>query len=441
MTTPLWAATAAGMLAGAALGGLLLHANSTSEVTALVRLYQPIDPNQIMTASTPSSDLEQSYMSGEVAYLNSPGFADTVAKQLDETTPPRLSAAQNSQSTTVTVSTTQPNVAEAKRMVDAALRAYGDHLRQQAVDRGRAAIDALDGVIGSLQNPATGPAQPPLAAETQARIEQLQQQRLAIEVQTQRSAPMQIVQPPTKTPITGAPSLALGAVGGGLAGGLLTLAGVLAWRKRVGVITSPAVLANQIEHVLLPVVRLGAWEVRSAPYARLARSLFAQLPAPRSGQILVVGASAQSGTEQVAELVASAAAEHSDVCIEHLPDGYESFDWLEAPADSRTGITTVIDAGSVDTSPTLPKAAEGATQIVIVAMIGRDVNTAVRVASQLARDTEVPISGVCTRGPILRIRPSRRTRSCERRTPDSAASSRAAVTPEAPVLWGTNGQH
>ena len=85
ITTPLWAVTLAGIAVGTATGGFFLHGNNTSEVSALIRLYQPIDPNQILTGSPPSPDLLQSYMSGEIAYLNSPGFADATSSAVAPT--------------------------------------------------------------------------------------------------------------------------------------------------------------------------------------------------------------------------------------------------------------------------------------------------------------------------------------------------------------------
>src|SRR6476620_4453410 len=103
-TTPLWRATLAGILVGAAIGGLTWHASSASEATALVRIYQPIDPDQVMTNTAPSPDSQESYLSGEVTYLTSPGFADAVAKELRETIPPPLSATQQGKSSIVSLS-------------------------------------------------------------------------------------------------------------------------------------------------------------------------------------------------------------------------------------------------------------------------------------------------------------------------------------------------
>ena len=417
-TTPLWPVTLAGLLLGAAIGGLALHASSESQSTALLRLYQPIGPDEIMTGTAPSSEAQQSYISGEITYLTSPGFADAVAKQLNETKPPSLSAVQDAQSSIVSLSATQPDPSVADRIINAALKVYTDHVDQQTDERGQAAIDALNGVIGRLeagakeaQDPAGGAAAGGTATVTdpQALIQQLLSQRLAIEAQSQRSASVQLVQPPTVTPVEGAPSWSLGAVGGGLVGGIVTLAAALAWRKRVGVITSPESLEGLVEHVLLPTVRLGKTSESSDAYAGLARSLYSQLPTPRSGRILLVGASADSGTEEVAGLIAFAAAEHVGVRLVHLLDRVHMFDMFEGLADLADGATVVIDGGSLDTSPALPRVAQDASQIIIVATIGRDVHDTIRMANRLARESDIPVSAVCTRGRALNARASSRS--------------------------------
>ena len=418
-TTPLWPATLAGILVGAAIGGLTLYPSSASEATALVRIYQPIDPDQVMTNIAPSPDSQQSYLSGEVTYLTSPGFADAVAKELRETIPPPLSAIQQGGSLIVSLSATQADFEKAQRSLNAAVKVYSDHVQQQARERAEAAMDALNKVILRIQADAKKeeatqigtPDQLVQAAITREEnlrgtVQLLTFQLLDIDAQTQRAA-VQVVQPPTETSVKGAPSWSLGAVGGGLLGGLLAVAAALAWRKRVGVVTSPPALEGLIEHTLLPTVRLGALTESSDAYAGLARSLYAQLPAPRSGRILLIGASADSGTEDVAGLIAFAAAEQTRVCVVHLLDGVQPFDGFESSALLTDGATVVIDGGSIDTSPALPEAAEAASQIIIVAMIGRDVNDTVRMASQLARNSDIPISAVCTRRRIRGAGPSR----------------------------------
>jgi hypothetical protein len=443
-TTPLWPATLAGILVGAAIGGLTLHASSASEATALVRIYQPIDPDQTMTNTAPSPDSQQSFISGEITYLTSPGFGDAVAKELGKTVPPPLSAVQMGKSSTVSLSATQAGFDEAQRSVNAAVKVYSDHLAQQTRERGLAAIDALNKVISRIEADASGeeasqsvvlPTDPlreaglARIADLRGTVQQLTLQRLAIEAQTLRAA-VQVVQPPTETPVKGAPSWSLGVISGGLIGGLLALAGALAWRKRVGVVTSPSVLEGHIQHVLLPTVRLGALTESSEAYAGLARLLYAQLPAPRAGRILLLGASADSGTEEVARLIAFAVAEHTNVCVVNLrDDGVQTFDGIESPAGLTDGSTVVIDGGSLDISPALPGAAKDASQIILVAMIGGDMNDSVRMVSQLARDSDIPISAVCTRRGIWTAGPSRR------KTKDSRHATKDLVVADGNLIY------
>jgi hypothetical protein len=423
--SPLWPVTLAGILIGAAIGASAAHGTSESQATALIRIYQPIDADHIMTGTAPTPESQQSYFWGEIAYLTSPGFADAVGKQLNETHPPRLSAIQDGQSSIVSLSSTQPNFVEAQQVVDAALKAYGDHTRQQVRERGQAAIEALNAGIDRLEGEATqarnqspGPQTDgvPTSDSQRTQIQQLDLQRLAIEAQMERPAALQVVQPTTQMPNTAATAWYLRAVGGGIVGGFLAFAGAYCWRKRVGVVISSSALDGQIERVILPTVRLGAHAESSDNYAGLARSLYAQLPSPRTGRLLVVGSSADSGTGEVTQLIAYAVAEHGPVGVGYLADEAQPLDGLESLADLTGEATMVIDGGSVDASPALLAAAEDASQIIVVVMIGRDFNEAVRVASQLVRGSDTPISAVCTRRGIHRT-PSRRNNKHSNRPP------------------------
>jgi hypothetical protein len=172
--------------------------------------------------------------------------------------------------------------------------------------------------------------------------------------------------------VDGTPGWALGAVGGGLLGGIGALGAALGWRRRVGAIYSPAALAGDVDHLLQPVVHLGSGAGNTQADAGLARSLFAQLPTPRDGKLLVMGASADSGSTDVARLLDFAAAE-------------------------QRARATVIDGGSLDTSPGLPEAAQTAQQIIVVVMLERDFADDVQIAAQFAQSARVPISTVLTR--------------------------------------------
>jgi uncharacterized protein involved in exopolysaccharide biosynthesis len=129
LTTPLWKPTVAGICLGAVIGGLALNAGTTREASALIRIYPPVDVMQTMTASSPSPDPQQSYISGEITYLNSAGFGQAVAKELNESDPPQLSATQDAQSSIVTLSASDANFDGAARIVNAALKVYDGHAR------------------------------------------------------------------------------------------------------------------------------------------------------------------------------------------------------------------------------------------------------------------------------------------------------------------------
>jgi hypothetical protein len=412
LTTPLWPAAVAGIALGAALGATMLDSQSTTEVTALVRIFQPIDPSQIMAGGGASPEEQQSYLSGEIAYLTSPGFADSVAKQLNETARPQLAAVQDTQSPVVTLSATAAKPEDADRTVDAAIVVYSDHVLQQNRARGQAAIDAINNVVAQISPPVPvtdewgwTPEPEPLSDEAVAQIAQLDAQRQAIQVQMQRPAGVQVIQPPTATPESGAPAWALGALAGGLAGGLLGLAGGVAWRKRAGIVHAPSALDDLVDTVLVPTVRLNTLSPNGESHIKLARLLYAQLPPTPSGSILVVGSSAGSGTREVARLITAAASERgltkTITLAGHSRHGVadEQVDFFEQ--EFMNSATTIIDGGSIGDSAALPDAAAGAKQIIVVVRVGRDDSDAVRTAAQLARHNEIPVTAVCTRTPLL----------------------------------------
>ncbi|WP_269893998.1 GumC domain-containing protein [Mycobacterium hippophais] len=412
LTTPLWPAAVAGIALGAVIGGTALHSTETVEVDALVRIFQPIDPSQIMVSGSASPEEQQSYISGEIAYLTSPGFADSVAKQLNETARPALSAVQDTQSPVVTLSSTAPDAESATRAVDAAVFVYSEHVLQQSRARGQAAIDAINNVIAQLTPPPPVPneygwvpeAEAP-SPELLAQIQQLELQRQAIQVQMQRPAGVQIIQVPTEAEDSGAPMWALGALAGGLAGGLIAMAGGLAWRRRAGVVHTPSALDELADSVLVPVVRLNTLVANSDSHIKLARLLYAQLPPTDSGSILVVGASTGSGTRDVARLIAAAAGERGLTRTITLADNLSATydDSLDHGLQQllMSSATTIIDGGSLGDSATLPDAAAGARQIIVVVRVGHDVADSVRTAAQLARHNNIPITAVCTRAGLV----------------------------------------
>ncbi|MBI3214154.1 MAG: hypothetical protein HYZ38_10060 [Mycobacterium sp.] len=430
--TPLWPATLIGIVLGAALGGFAMSGSTTNvQATALIRVEQPIDPNQIMTNTAPSSDTQPSFMSGEVAYLTSPGFAAAVAKELNQNGRPAVTAVQTGQSSMISLTSDGPSLADAQRTVDAAVKVYSEHSVQQIRERGQAATNAINDVINGLQTEINdsklqaqqngmlvdenglpveqlgpgGMTGQPLDSRL-ARINLLEQERTAIDVQMQRGPGVQVVQPPVDTTTDGAPGWSLGAVAGGLLGGLVALSAAFALRKRSGLITSPRALEDEFGPVLMPVVDISAKSFRddglNNAEAAVARSIYAQLPAPRSGRLLLVGVSAESGAAAVAQLIGFAAADHESATVVHLPTADESFDSIEeltdvSADDPAATKTVVIDGGSIDSTPALTEVAAHADQLIIVAMLGRDALGTARMVDRLAKSADLPVSVVCTR--------------------------------------------
>lgn len=403
-TTPVWPITIAGLIVGGAIGATVVDSGTSAEATALIRVFQPVDPNQIIAGVGTSPDSLQIYVSGEIAYLSSPGFADDVAKKLDQSEPAGVTALQDGQSSVISLTSTQPDAAGAERAVNAAIDVYRQHLVNQTGARYKEALDAIGQVINSVQtqvnatnaidrdpsatNPDGTPVTPPdnpVPGDAVARLNSLGLQRLSIEIESKRGAPMQVVQAPAIVAQAGASTPALGALGGGFVGGLAALGGALWWRKRSGVLTNRAALEAQIDNTMVPAVKLGALNESNDGYLPLARKLYAQLPDQTPGSILVLGASANSGNSYVADLFSAAAAERN----------------TEAEAETETGGTiTVVDGGSIETSPRLAQAVADADQVVIVALAGVDVQDSVQLVRQVAHHHGVPVSAVCTRGKV-----------------------------------------
>jgi hypothetical protein len=427
LTTPLWPAILTGMLVGGLVGALSYPVDNVHEAAALIRVYQPVDPDQILTTSATASDTQQSYISGEIAYLSSPGFRAAVAKQLNETTPPEVTATQDGQSSIISVSATQSDGPTAQRVVDAALNVYGDHAREQSRQRSREAINAITNVINQLEAPPPADSnseQTDAPQDAQARIAQLDLQRLAIEVQARRGAPAQVVQPPTVSSETGAPRWSLGAIAGALLGGLLTIGAIVGWRRRAGVIVSPADLETEVQQLLRPVVSLSGLTSSNTSYLRVARNVYAQLPSARSGRILIVGASTDSGTDTVAGLVAAAVGEHAPTDVVRLSDEPHCARSARSRTDLDDAATVVIDGGAVATTPALPDTVKEVNQIIVVVRLGRDVHDSVRVIAQLGRRYNIPISAICTRRG-LRLAKPRAARHTVPKSPQGAVPTRA----------------
>jgi hypothetical protein len=404
---PLWPVTVIGILVGALIGAVFLGPSGAYTAIAVIRVDQPIDANQIMTAPQPLMDAQPDYVAGEMVYLTSPGFLDSVRKALNQASKPMLSASQSGKSNLVTISATADTLDNAKRTVNTAITTYVDHIKQQTNERYQAALDAVNAIIPQLED-ALRQVQPPPDKPTDELV-QLYLQRTALQVQMQRAPGVQVVQP-TMESISSAklPASSLGTIGGGLLGGLLALAGALAWRSRSGTITSPSQIEGAAAPPLLPVIRLDGDAVDAAA----ARAIYAQLPSPRSGDILVIGASPDSGTATAARHIAFAAAEHGKVATADLVTGVgldgddHAHTGPEDNAVQADGVTTVIDGGTLENSPALLDVADHASIVVIVVRIGLDTNAAIGAATRAIAKRDAPVSVVCTRAPFIGFRRS-----------------------------------
>jgi uncharacterized protein involved in exopolysaccharide biosynthesis len=219
-----WLLPLFGVVLGAAIG-LWLHAannNTTQEAASMIRIAQPIDPDQIITGNYNSSaDLQQNFISGEVVFLTSPGFAETVAGELNQANAPKLSARQNGRSSLITLSADAPTFPGAERTVNAAIKMYTAYVQDQNRVRYQTGIDTLNTVIGELSSD---------AERNAARIDQLEAQRTTMEIQLRRPPGVEVVQPTIQS-THAFPSATLFAIAGGLFGGLVGLTATLGWRR------------------------------------------------------------------------------------------------------------------------------------------------------------------------------------------------------------------
>ncbi len=366
LTTPLWPLVLVALLIGAVVGGLAFGSGSPAPVTALVQVHPPIDPNQILLGNSPATEDVQNYLAGEVAFLESAGFADSVAAHNGGTSVP-FTASQNGQSQVITFSASSENVNDATQTLNSAIDLYSAHVQQVSQERANAAVAAINDVLTS------GSVSPNAVAG-------LRIQRDSIKVLAQRPADVQVIQSPAVSDSAGVPGWVLGALAGGLLAGLLTLGGGLVWRKYTGVVTSPSSLSwlereDDSTTVLTSVVRVSAG-LDTTTDRETARRIYALLPEPRQGAIVTIGASEQSPTAAITSLIAGASSED--------PASHDS-----------TDLITVVDAGALGDSPALPADVASATQVVIVAEVGRDYAESVRNLCQISTHAHKTI--VCTR--------------------------------------------
>lgn len=379
--TPLWPITLVGIVLGALIGAFAFAPSKDVTASTTIRVDEPIEANQIMLGTQPLLNTMPDYMSGELAYLSSASYLDSVAAKLGENTKPNLSASQTGKSNLVTLSATAANSDAARQAVDAAVTVFTGHVFDQNQQRYQASLDAVNAVIPKLEE-AQRVSEPGATRPTDELV-QLYFRRTSLQVELLRAPGVQTVEPTRITKATGLlNSPALGPIGGGLLGGVVALAGAMVWRTRSGTITSVAQLDGEDKLALRPVLRLARRQVDESA----ARTIYAQLPRPCTGNILVVGASADSGAASVARHIAFAAAEHGEAVSADLADG----------DSTRGGETTILDGGTWS-SPMAVEAADTADQIVIAVRVGFDTAHDVDVAARSVAFRDIPVSVVATR--------------------------------------------
>jgi hypothetical protein len=372
--------TLAAAAVGAAIGASVLAPTAGATATSLIRMDFPIDANQIMTGTQPFPEAQPDYLAGEMVYLRSEGFVNAVARSLDQESLPTVTASLNGESNVVTISATADSGSEAIHTVDAAVATYIQHVQQERQSRYQPPLDAVNATIPRLEEAnrmAAELAMVPL--EPTDELVALYLQRTSLEVQLQRAPAVGIIEPTELAASNAAlPTSWLGLVGGGLAGALLGLAGALAWRSRSGTLSSPEQLGVGDQAPLRPVLRLSKRGVDAAA----GRAIHAQLPRSQGGRIVVVGASAGSGSAAVARYIAAGVEEHEAVSESIRP-------------------TTIVNGGSLDDSPALIDAADQASQIVVVARLNYDVADEVGAVIKAMAQRDVPVAVVCTRGATI----------------------------------------
>ncbi|KUI38875.1 hypothetical protein AU195_23090 [Mycobacterium sp. IS-1496] len=294
-----------GLCVGALIGGVAFARMGTdTTATAFVRLENPADLTAIAAGAsqvTPDNQGNTSnFVGGEIAYLSGEGFAQAVARKMAMDEPAELNVAQASESSVVTISNSSKSRDDAIRTVQVAIDLYGQELSQRVDEQLRTILGAL------TRWEQTGAADP-------VRMQELTRIREAVELQASEAATLLVVQPPTPNHDSSQQWL-IGAILGGLVGGSVAVAILLARRRRSGRAAMSATLTDGVDAVLVPAVDLGSAfsDDRDGAQARLARTLRAQCASVAPGGVLlVIGASPSSGSAEVAALLEPAGADRS----------------------------------------------------------------------------------------------------------------------------------
>lgn len=294
----------AGLILGALLGGLTFGAlGSDTTATAFLRLRNPADLSAIAGGAsqiTPdTSDNASSFTAGEIAYLSGEGFARAVGRKMALDEPAEFTVAQASESSIITVTSTDSSDDVAIRTVQTVIDLYRDDLEQRTDEQLRLLLPT----VTRWQQQAPDP----------LRAQELQRIRDSIEIQAADAGTLLVVQPPSPNHPSSQQWL-IGAVLGGLLGAACVAGYLLTRRRRTGRAALVSTLTGGVDGVLVPPVDP---DIAGEERLRIARSLVAQLPSVGPDRlILVIGVSATSGGAAVASLLQAAATDGARVVFD-----------------------------------------------------------------------------------------------------------------------------
>ncbi|KUI39753.1 hypothetical protein [Mycobacterium sp. GA-2829] len=371
-----------GVAVGAALGTALYHPQDEAPTaSAQIRLAPPVDLMAMATGASAdqSATSAADYVTGEVAYLSGQGFAQALATRLRKSGPVDFTVTQNATSPVVTLMATGATPAEATRIVRSAIDLYATGLRSRVDEQLASVSEAFKRWTAE-------------AARDPGRRGQIAALRANIELQATRPGGLDVLAPPSADEHSDT-HWPFGAVFGGLLGGVLALAVLTGHRSRSGRVRSAfdvvdAVDPAALQGVIAPEVGLARLRRTDAESQtarmHLARTLFAQCAAPADARIVVVGASARSGSAQVAALLRDAAAEA------HGDDGI-----------------VIVDAGALGESASTTAEIAAATEVVLVARLNVDTVDSLSAVVAAARTHPGGVKAVLTFQPWWAARSSR----------------------------------
>ncbi|WP_157546645.1 hypothetical protein [Mycobacterium sp. IS-1742] len=418
--------TSIGVVLGAFAGGAVyLNRNADPTSSAQIRVTPPVDLVAMVTGAP--IDFTQShisdYVSGEVAYLDGAGFARAVNDRLRRPGAAQLTITQNGTSQVLTISSTGATALESTNTVRTALNLYEQRLRQLTDLQLDSALGAIDERIRAVR-----------ATRDIGRLNDLTQLRSNVELQAAQPTGLQILNAPLTDSSVGSDRWPLGALFGGLLGGLLALVALGLYRSRSGRVVAVTDIVDAVDGILTPEVALRGNQGASTAGAQrhLARTLFAQCPGTAPNRIIaVIGASRSSGSALVAALLETAAAEQGPTVLATLAEGS-----VTLPTGSEHDHTLILDIGALGDSPLATQAIAAATDLILVTRLNVDSVAAVSAVRAATASSAVPLRAVVTYRPLFTVggatTPPRATGHAttpDRGAADPAVESAAATAP------------